>query len=114
MVLSYGKYRGKALQEVPREYLEWLLASSRETVAAVEAELERRDLLEMADASWAERIIRTGFRALALQHHPDQGGTAGEMCELLAANEQLNELLSFLQKGRAGQSQPPQRTSNAA
>jgi hypothetical protein len=86
MVLSYGKHRGKALPEVPREYLEWLLESSRETAAAVEAELQRRDLVEMADSSWAERIVRTGFRALALQHHPDQGGNLAEMRELLAAN----------------------------
>ena len=58
MVLSYGKHRGKDLQSVPREYLDWLLRSSRETVAAVEAELQRRDLVEMADSSWAERIVR--------------------------------------------------------
>ena len=113
MVLSYGKHRGKDLQEVPREYLEWLLESSRET-AAVEAELQRRDLVEMADSSWAERIVRAGFRALALQHHPDQGGNLTEMRELLAANEQLKEVLSLLNEKAAGQSEPPRRTSNAA
>ena len=66
MVLTYGKHRGSDIRDVPREYLEWLLNSSQETVAAIEAELERRDLAEMADASWVEKIIRTGFRTLAL------------------------------------------------
>jgi hypothetical protein len=89
MVLTFGKHRGHDVRDVPREYLEWLLASAHQTVTEVEAELERRDLLEMADASWAEKIIRAGFRALAMQHHPDQGGSAEDMRELLAANEQL-------------------------
>ena len=114
MVLGYGKHRGKDLQSVPREYLDWLLRSSRETVAAVEAELQRRDLVEMADSSWAERIVRAGFRALALQHHPDQGGDSKEMREILAANEQLNEVLSLLDRKPAGQRESPRRTSNAA
>ena len=114
MVLSYGKHRGKDLQSVPREYLDWLLGSSRETVAAVEAELQRRDLVEMADSSWAERIVRAGFRALALRHHPDQGGDSTEMREILAANEQLNEVLSLLDRKPAGQRESPRRTSNAA
>ena len=114
MVLSYGKHRGKDLQSVPREYLDWLLGSSRETVAAVEAELHRRDLVEMADSSWAERIVRAGFRALALRHHPDRGGDSTEMREILAANEQLSEVLSLLDRKPAGQRESPRRTSNAA
>jgi ribonuclease HI len=42
MKLAYGKYKDRDIQTVPRDYLEWLLTSNRETVAALEAELARR------------------------------------------------------------------------
>ena len=113
MVLTYGKHRGSDIRDVPREYLEWLLNSSRETVTAIEAELERRDLAEMADASWVEKIIRTGFRTLALQHHPDRGGDAAKMRDLLAAHDRLQSMLGEVgETGRA--KKPAARARNAA
>src|SRR5579863_1825300 len=113
MVLTYGKHRGSDIRDVPREYLEWLLHSSQETVVAIEAELERRDLAEMADASWVEKIIRTGFRTLALQHHPDRGGDAAKMRDLLAAHDRLQSMLGEVgETGRA--KKPAARARNAA
>ena len=113
MVLTYGKHRGSDIRDVPREYLEWLLNSSHETVAAIEAELERRDLAEMADASWVEKIIRTGFRTLALQHHPDRGGDGAQMRELLAAHERLKGILGEVGES-GGAKKPAARARNAA
>jgi len=37
------------------------------------------------DASWLERIIKTGYKTLSKQHHPDIGGRADDMRELNAA-----------------------------
>lgn len=113
MVLNYGKYNGRDIREVPRDYLEWLLESSRKTAEAITAELERRDLLELADAGWAERIIRTGFRALAMQHHPDKGGETADMRRLLAAYEQLKGMAGGMRQPEAAP-KPAARAQTAA
>jgi hypothetical protein len=62
---------------------------------SVEAEFER-DLVETADSSWAEHIVRAGSRALALRYHPDQGA-----------------ILRRCPNSRR-QRESPRRTSNAA
>ena len=114
MILTYGKYSGRDIRDVPRDYLEWLVESSRKTAEAISAELERRDLMEMADAGWAEKIIRTGFRALAMQHHPDKGGETADMRHLLAAYEQLKESLAAPAKPEAAVRKPAARSQTAA
>jgi uncharacterized protein (DUF3820 family) len=63
--LRYGKHSGKNLKDVPRNYLEWVLMSNRETVAAVEAELQRRELE-------AENIISSGFQPVIQHQDPEQ------------------------------------------
>jgi uncharacterized protein (DUF3820 family) len=63
--LRYGKHSGKNLKDVPGNYLEWLLTSNRETVAAVEAELQRREIE-------AENIIGNGFQPVIQQQAPEQ------------------------------------------
>ena len=113
MVLSYGKYRGTDIREVPRDYLEWLAESNRKTIAAIEAELERRQLMDLVDAGWAERIVRTGFRALAMQYHPDKGGEPADMRCLLAAYEQLKEALPESSQPEPAR-RPAARSQNAA
>jgi hypothetical protein len=93
MTLDFGKYRGYSIRDVPREYLDWLLDSNRRTVREIEAELERRDRLDDAELSWAERLVQAGFRALAQQNHPDRGGNTRDMQAINAANEAMKELL---------------------
>lgn len=43
MVLSFGKYKGKTLQDVPKRYLHYLIG------------LKNDDLSEAALAEWAQR-----------------------------------------------------------
>jgi hypothetical protein len=96
-VVTFGAHQGRRWGEVDREYIEFLLASKREEIDALEDELHRRDLLEEAELPMAEQIIRAGYHALAQKHHPDKGGDEAKMRELNASHEGLKELLSMQQ-----------------
>jgi curved DNA-binding protein CbpA len=48
-------------------------------------------------AQMALLIIKTGFRELAKRFHPDVGGDADKMRELMAANEELVDLMEVNQ-----------------
>lgn len=93
MILKFGKYRGYDLTETPDDYLEWLVATQEKTLAEYREELERRRALQDARLSWAERIVQAGFRALAMEYHPDRGGNNEDMRQVVAANEKLKMLL---------------------
>jgi Putative quorum-sensing-regulated virulence factor len=93
MILSFGKYEGEDIRDVPREYLEWLADQARRNSKAYDAELERRDLLEQSNCSMVDRIVQVGFRELAKQLHPDQGGNSKDFIDLRAAHERLKEML---------------------
>lgn len=93
MTIEFGKYRGYDIREVPKEYLDWLLDKNRRMVREIEAEIDRRDRLDEANLTWAERLIQAGYRALALQHHPDRGGKTGDMQAINAAHEAMKEAL---------------------
>ena len=82
MFLSFGKYRGWEVSEVPLSYLAWLyenLTGKPELIEAARTEIQRR----VAGYEWeperldAERVKRV-YRTLAMEFHPDHGGN-GEM-----------------------------------
>jgi hypothetical protein len=78
MELTFGKFKGKTLEDVPLDYLEWLLTVARTPPlkAAIEAELARRrqappqaSSLPLADLSPESRravkaIALAGYGAL--------------------------------------------------
>jgi hypothetical protein len=100
MRVPFGKFKGSLVSELPDPYLEWLRGIAREPLlAAVERELERRELIEpevseeTVEAMMSE-IIRTGFKALALKFHPDRSGSHEQMvCLNLAATRLRARLL---------------------
>ena len=92
-VLSFGKYAGQDLRDVPEDYLQWLISMRKKDLAEYEAEVERRALVEEGTLTMVEKIVQAGFRALAQKFHPDRGGTAQEFRDLTAANEQLKVIL---------------------
>ena len=51
MILQFGKYRGCSIRQVPDEYLDWLLKTQKETVQAIETEIERRRLADDEDST---------------------------------------------------------------
>ncbi len=91
--LRFGKYAGIPLSEVPTAYLEFLLHEQERMGKEIPAELERRRLAEEANQSWLERIISTGYRTLAREHHPDIGGDGETMKEINAAAALLRSLI---------------------
>lgn len=93
MKLDFGKYRGCDLRDIPGEYLEWLVETTRKTADAAEAEIDRRQRAEQADIGWCERLIVAGYRDLAKRHHPDHGGDLKSMQEINAAVEVLREMV---------------------
>jgi hypothetical protein len=91
--LGCGKYGDLPLNEVPREYLEWLIRNNEEKNQSLRDELARRDLAEAASESMVEQMVKLGFREMAKKHHPDSGGTSAGMQEVNAAYEKLKEML---------------------
>jgi hypothetical protein len=92
--LKFGKYRDSDIQDVPSEYLSFLIASARETVESCQAELDRRELVEQAQMPMIRRLVESGYKTLAKQVHPDADGSDGrEMTELNAAVQALREMV---------------------
>lgn len=96
MILTYGKYAGQALRDVPRDYVEFMLTKSRRDAVLWAEELESRDLLEESSQGVTEKIVTEGFRQLAKKMHPDQGGSPEQFRSLQAAREQLVEMIKRL------------------
>ena len=72
-VIDFGKFKGRPLSdpEIKVSYLTWIYKQAVETAEAVQAELTRREQLAAGDLRVAERLIVTGYRALAKQYKND-------------------------------------------
>lgn len=78
MFLTFGKYRGWHLSEIPLSYLAWIfetLDGKPELIEAARQEIRRRvsGYEPEADPLDRERLRRI-YRTLAIEHHPDHGG----------------------------------------
>lgn len=91
--IRFGKHRGKPIDEIPEDYLEWLINSSQATIDQCQRELERRRVAAEANLALAEQIIREGYRALSKKLHPDIGGDEEKMKELNNDRDRLVQLL---------------------
>jgi hypothetical protein len=95
--MPFGKHRGEVVTELPDAYLDWLLTRElREPLrSAVLAEWRWRfaddDSVPVDTRRMAESIIATGYRTLALEHHPDRGGATHAM-------QAVNEAASWLRR----------------
>lgn len=92
-IFPFGTHKGLPMSAVPREYLEWYLRENETLMKHCRAELERRDALEDATQSMAERILQAGYRSLAKQLHPDLGGDPTEFRELQGTVEELRSFI---------------------
>lgn len=92
MKIEFGKYKGYDLHDVPENYLLWMIRNSQERIDTFQNELQRRENELEANADFAVRIIKSGFRELSKKLHPDMGGSAAEFQELTAAYEKLKSL----------------------
>lgn len=101
--MSFGKYRGRSLPDVPTEYLCWLANEGIRDARlgdAVEAELDRRAGLPADRSPPATTlgqaiapILGDWYRELSQRFHPDRGGSHAEMKVVNIAVERLRELV---------------------
>jgi hypothetical protein len=98
--MPFGKHRGKSLQTLPDDYLQWLVGNVelREPLrSAVYDELDRRRppqskrLRTCPHPGVAVELIGCGLRSLARRYHPDAGGSHDRMVEVTAAADWLRE-----------------------
>jgi hypothetical protein len=88
--LKFGKYTGWDIEDIPDDYLEFMINSKTMWIE----ELQRRERIREAELPWVEKLIKAGYHALATKYHPDHGGSTADFQALNAAMEQLKELLT--------------------
>lgn len=94
MRMRFGKFRGTRVEDLPDDYLEFLLSIAREPLrTAVEQELAARQEPTGPVLKMAGEVVTSGYRVLALKHHPDHNGGSGATMRL------VNEAVGFL-RGR--------------
>jgi hypothetical protein len=109
MLMTFGKYKGRPVWDVPDDYLQWCLheaTSLRDWQRqAIAAELKRRRQASArppppppppAGAVLkrdVEVALTTWFRRASLKHHPDRGGNHQAMVVVNEVYEELRELL---------------------
>ncbi len=105
MRMTFGKYKGIPVRDIPSNYLEWLwfeveLREPLRTYVAIE--LQERSEREAGEdyscgASGAPAGIYPGrvksiYRALAVKWHPDRGGTTSAMQAINEFYEELKQI----------------------
>jgi hypothetical protein len=111
--MPFGRHRGEPLEDVPSDYLDWLLrvcTLQPPLRRAVQDEVARRrqwggrrrreepcdgtgrPASDRAVVDWAG-VIRTWHRQLVLRWHPDRGGTTESAQAIADAHELLKEMV---------------------
>jgi hypothetical protein len=106
MKILFGKYKGTEIEELPSEYINWLVSLDdlREPLrSAIDREIARRersdivsDILQMPKfipshelKPLIKEIIDAGFHQVAFRYHPDKGGATKKMQMLSMARAWL-------------------------
>lgn len=108
--MPWGKHKGTPLQNLPEDYLQWLVDGTGRNFCKVkfpklyadlEAELERRECglpvnkngkLSEDARGLLPRFIKYGFRELSKELHPDKGGSHDDFVALKELKEFLENI----------------------
>lgn len=98
--MPFGQHKGTHLSSLPDDYVHWLLTIDlREPLRThIQDEYRARSSRRTTDAppqsgvrAMAIKIIDSGYRKLALEHHPDAEGSTHTM-------QVLNEAIAWLRE----------------
>lgn len=102
MRMPFGKFKGMTLDELPDDYLDWLLTRDLSEILteALLRESDRRAgsapiaiLIQPCDLELMRLLVDLGYRAAARSLHPDSGGDGEAMIRLNGLAESLRRQL---------------------
>lgn len=113
-VFTFGRHKGKKLEDIPGSYLEWAVHNCDNLdfwlQRAILQELERRTnslagsytpgrIPAAVSLETALQLVAEGRRGLARREHPDVGGDAAKMTQANATADYLENALRELFAG---------------
>jgi hypothetical protein len=109
--MPFGKYQGRELDDVPQDYLLWVLENCKKINPYLRrAILDELGIEESRPASGPQPpdgaggspggkeladIVRGWFRQLCLDYHPDRGGSHEAMVAINEAHGRLRQALGI-------------------
>jgi hypothetical protein len=95
--MPFGKHKGIPLEEIPDDYLLWVLDNvpldNRPSLC--EAIRHRLGLPRAGPDANLEGILKTWYRSLSLDFHPDRGGSTPAMAAINEAHDRLRKMLGL-------------------
>jgi Putative quorum-sensing-regulated virulence factor len=115
MRMRFGKYKGRRLEDIPADYLQWVLDNAhpdgmlrraiQERLSRLPPDLPRGEspylrrflMKKSIEESFREKIrqaLKAAYREMALRHHPDRGGSHEAMIAVNDLYERFEEILA--------------------
>ena len=92
--MPFGKHKGEYLDDIPGDYLEWVLENCELNPylrTAIENSLDPPVKLTGSEITQAK--LEQWYRTMALRFHPDKGGTDEQMKVVNACREELERVI---------------------
>jgi uncharacterized protein (DUF3820 family) len=116
MRIKFGKHKGKAVWDIPSDYLCWLERQDwvdPDLAWIIREELRSRGIgrdpepepapkgitlfIDDDDVVSALELVKHGRKSAALQHHPDRGGNLRRMQQVNAVADRLTKQLQLFE-----------------
>ena len=97
MIMTFGRHKGKLLQDIPDDYLLWALDNVNDLQPTLRMAIRRRLCLEDSSQHQSTglavaHIMESWYRQLAREFHPDKRGSHDGMVAVNRARDLLVEM----------------------